>query len=149
MKVKSEYAEGDKAVKFFLKILLSPEEIKKLKIINILSVDNINQQGFLSSKDFDKNGIPRSFDIEINEELSDDPIFQIIAHECVHIKQTLREELEIYYNPQNSDFGFIWKGEKWKPTKFQDPYWDSPWEIEAMGWEKSLHERFFEKMGTS
>ena len=140
MKVSAPCPDMADAIHYYLKVLLSSSERKRIKRIDV-SYSDIEEQGFLSHSNLDENGIPREFFIEIGEDL-DVPVLQVIAHECVHIKQAVRSELEYVINFRTKKFKKLWKGQEWKPTRYQDDHFDSPWEIEAIGWEESLYVRY-------
>ena len=75
----------------------------------------------------------RTFEIEVDRNLSLRKLLTTVAHEMVHVKQYARKELKADYN---------WLGKTYAPTKVS--YWDQPWEIEAHGREIGLFVRWAE-----
>lgn len=66
------------------------------------------------------------------------PIYSVLAHEMVHLKQYVLGEM-IDLSPREC----IWHGQHMKYGS--DFYWDSPWEIEAYGRQEGLYARWLEK----
>ena len=68
-----------------------------------------------------------------------------LAHEMVHVKQYVRNELgkkHVIIHDDRLEIQSMWMGELWKPRPGEDPFYDSPWEIEAYGREVGLTHRF-------
>lgn len=129
--------ELTEAANFFADILLSPR-IKRNLDITIKIYKKLDSCGYCEVVDHKKN--PRKFIIEILNDGVENPIC-VLAHEMVHLKQYARNELgdEVIVAKGNTSKEFTqWKGELWKPKGKDDPYFDSPWEIEAHGREVGL-----------
>lgn len=60
-------------------------------------------------------------------------IYSVLAHEMVHVKQYVKNELVDFHSSL-----VLWNG-KLMPS---DMYWDAPWEIEAYGLQQGLYERW-------
>jgi hypothetical protein len=119
------------AARFFIKKLITD---KKLDInVTIKMVPGLekrtNALGFCGWRD--KPNRPKRFMIELDNKLGSNRILEILAHECVHVKQyTLGEMRDL----KNSDV-------RWKGVNFvynedsigDDDYYQLPWEIEAFG----------------
>jgi hypothetical protein len=68
----------------------------------------------------------------LDSRLDMETLFQVMAHEMVHVKQRVKGQLKHYFK-RNGDVGFIWCG-----RKYSTDYYDSPWEIEAFSRERIL-----------
>lgn len=89
----------------------------------------------------------RFFTIDLRSKDGDDDIFKSLAHEMVHLKQYATKELSdivVVENDVVADTAF-WHGEVYKFKPKEDPYFDSPWEIEAYGREVGLYRRWLER----
>lgn len=64
----------------------------------------------------------------------EDPIYEILAHEMVHLKQYIKGELIDLTN-----WATQWKGDIYKDNI---PYEQLPWEIEAFSMQKSLYKEY-------
>ena len=85
---------------------------------------------------------PREFELEIDASTKH-PTSQIltwIAHECVHLKQFVNQELFDY-----EDETVQWKSKRYKLSMNYD---DMPWEKEAYRLETKLYEEWEEQNGT-
>lgn len=72
-------------------------------------------------------------------------MIKTLAHEMVHVKQHVRNELgkkHVVLYRGGFDIQTEWCGEIWTPKKGEDPFYDSPWEVEAYGKEVGLTHRF-------
>lgn len=93
-----------------------------------------NLYGLTSDLGTDKDGY-RKFRINLFEDLSYKKLMNTIAHELTHVKQFMREELDVYHNGH-----ILWKNELIDEKDFD--YLDLPYEIEARGYEFSLTTRY-------
>jgi hypothetical protein len=87
---------------------------------------------------------PRWFTISLKDQELEDMI-RTLAHEMVHVKQHAKNELKSgYVVPARGGLKITskWKGSIWKPKRQEDPYFDSPWELEAFGKEIGLFQRY-------
>lgn len=73
-------------------------------------------------------------EIELDPRKKSVDIYQILAHEMVHIKQYVLGELD-----ETHPSGTVWKGQLFIETGKDQDYWESPWEIEAYGKEKGMN----------
>lgn len=115
------------AVEFFANELL-PKEAKKLHIeVNIESDRDINGSAVRYSK--------YSYGIDIAKRLGKKTTISTIAHEMVHVKQYVLNELGFYskYN--------IWRNKKYEKD---EDYFFVPWEIEAYGMEVGLSHKYWQ-----
>lgn len=80
--------------------------------------------------------------IFVMREKSVSAMLSTLAHELIHIKQFIKDGLDL----NTSNF----KGKKWAARKDQSIYYDSPWEKEAYSKELSLlgyYEKYMQKNG--
>ena len=91
----------------------------------------------------DDSDAPIEFLIEINPDNCDN-IYRTIAHEMVHVKQFYRGELTATISLSSDGFTIrrTWMGTEWERLDHEDPYFDSPWEIEAHGREVGMYFRW-------
>lgn len=90
---------------------------------------------------------PRSFIITLDLDGELDPILQTLAHEMVHLKQYAKNEITNDYiaTKGGGPEDYLWKGKVVNFSKYEDKYFDSPWEIEAYGREISLYRRWINR----
>ncbi len=114
------------AMKWFLNRLLSPKIIKNLSIFIDVKQGLYKDSRYKGSIVWrDSNHRPRSFYIDLDKDLTKTVKINVLAHECVHLKQFVEGYLKDLYKPEI--------------TKWYDSYIDSdklsyrkhPWEIEA------------------
>jgi len=119
------------AARFFIKKLLTDKKIDinvTIKLVPGLE-KRTNALGFCGWRD--RRYRPKRFMIEIDTKLKNNRILEVLAHECVHIKQYNLGEMR---DLKNSDV-------RWKGANFvydtdsigDDDYYQFPWEIEAFG----------------
>lgn len=137
------------AAMFFGEILLGK------RILNGIALDidideHLDVKGELVNEDGTK--LSRRFRIVIQASLDIDEMLATLAHEMVHLKQHVRNEISFKKVRVQRGRGKavmtevrLWKGEEWKPAKNEDAYFDAPWEIEAYGREGGLVHRYIEK----
>jgi hypothetical protein len=78
-----------------------------------------------------------------NQEVRLKKIFQYLAHELIHVKQYLLNELFDYTEGKVVRY----MGDKYSYTDELDwSYWDAPWEIEAYGRSEGLYHKFLQKL---
>lgn len=133
-------AELEAAALFFSKALGLGRIGYQLDIERNKKLDN---EGECADEDGVKN--PRWFTITLRGKRGDDPLTRTLAHEMVHVKQYIRNELGKEMTVSKGK-GFSiatkWKGEYWTPAQHEDEYFDSPWEIEAYGREVGLYHKW-------
>lgn len=141
LKKKKELKE---AAEFFAYKLLDPRTVRNINLTIELD-KNLETQGMCYSEDDTKN--PRNFVISIRDKIGDDDIIQTLAHEMVHVKQYAKNELykSLRMYKGKTTLNSIWQGAPWKPKSREDPYWDSPWELDAYGREIGLYRRWMER----
>lgn len=103
----------------------------------------LDNEGECTDEDGFRN--PRWFTITLRGKRGDDPLIRTLAHEMVHVKQYIRNQLGkdmTVTKGHGFKLATKWEGEYWVPSKNEDPYFDSPWEIEAYGREIGMFHRW-------
>jgi hypothetical protein len=125
---KIDLVEVRDATRFYLNKLLKPKyrdvSIKIELIKNLRKTQN--GQGFCG---FDGK---KKFLIELDSGLKHSEAIEVLAHECVHIKQYITKEMVDYDTIDKVK----WQGKKyaWNPNMIADEdYFFLPWEIDAFG----------------
>jgi hypothetical protein len=130
------------AARFFAKELLGSRMAKNL-IIDIEVLKKFDVEGCCGNEDETKRS--RWFTISLKDRKIGDMI-QTLAHEMVHVKQYVRNELGnksvLVCRGDKIVLRSQWMGEVWEPKGNEDAYFDAPWEIEAYGRERGLAVRF-------
>jgi hypothetical protein len=136
------------AVTFFAEQLMDPRTVKNL-IIDVERLPKLEVIGEAGPEDDGR--YPRWFTISIRDAEGDEDIVKTLAHEMIHVKQYAKNELTNYYHKAGKggrgQYVMKWYGSMWKPSKKEDPYWDSPWEIEAYGREVGLFHKWRKHTG--
>jgi hypothetical protein len=126
--------ELERACYFFATQLLTDEEIDQLNIeIALKKKLDSSALGYCESLDEGTN--QRNFRIELQRGLTSE-VLSSLAHEMVHLKQYVRNELQESDNYHKS---------QWHGTLIADrdeDYYDHPWEIEAYGREVGLRYKY-------
>lgn len=121
-----------RAVNFYGKILIPSEKLRNSVEIQIKFVKNLDVLGSAGIAGFNSRNKAREFSIELHANITAKKIFETLAHEMVHIKQYVYDEL-------NDDMS-KWQGKRINSEKID--YWFQPWEIEAHGLESGLLNKF-------
>lgn len=126
------------AVQFFAELLM-PEDIVDELIIDVEIDETLDIAGHCLSESSVEN--PRDFYIAINPKISNQSLYQTLAHEMVHVKQYALNETYNRLSMTDDCISYkrVWQGEDWMPSKSIDEYYDSPWETEAYGKEVGLY----------
>jgi hypothetical protein len=145
---KRDIAVLREAAMFFGEILLGKRMLSGI-VLDIVINEDLKTKGELVNEDGTKRS--RWFTIGIHGGLDLNEMLATLAHEMVHLKQHVRNEIS-FKEVRVARGGksilteiSLWKGEEWKPGKNEDAYFDAPWEIEAYGREGGLVHRFIEK----
>lgn len=131
---KKEFVNYRKAANFFMGFLLGETELLNLNKLNIefLCLSK-NYHGFCHYETED-NWIEAT--IQIHRHLPFVTKIVTLAHECIHIKQHIRNDYGI--NDQENDLG--------SSTDYPfDDYMNLPWEKEAHRLDKVLALKYFER----
>ena len=89
----------------------------------------------------DDNIRPKEFLIELDVGVKTRNLLITLAHEMVHVKQWVKNEMYEYSRPDEVRFN------KTKFNMSEIDYWDYPWEIEAFGRQLGLFVRCCEDNG--
>lgn len=122
-----------KAINFFAKRLFTPQMNKQLHI-EISYKKNMQLLGLTSIEDYNKSGKPRYFIIDIQKHLSEKEKLITLAHEMIHVKQYVYNELNEQMN--------TWRGD----TVEKLEYHNQPWEIEAEEFGIKLTEEYMDSI---
>jgi hypothetical protein len=122
------------ALEFFAANLFTPQMNRHVEV-RIRQRDLGTWHGFASIEDYNSLGQPRSFIIELHRKDNEAEKLKTLAHELVHVRQYVRNELNDEMN--------TWKGRKIDSDSI--PYDDQPWEVEANELGNLLYERYTNK----
>ena len=114
----------------------------KLKLVKKQHIDYNDECAHVEW--MDNNRQPRKFTILINmpSKPSLKYIISTLAHEMVHVKQFVKNELIDL--PSTNYNVSMFKNKKYNLNRVS--YYDQPWEIEAFGRERGLTKEYFEKV---
>jgi len=136
-------------VRFFANKFFTKDVSKQLKI-NILFLKrkriNLNEP-YAEVEWVDNSRQPRKFKISIFYDSKPNLLYTIasLAHEMVHVKQYVKNEL---VDLVSTDFNVsVYKNKKYNLAKVN--YHDQPWEIEAYGRTPGLIREYFNKVKLS
>jgi hypothetical protein len=122
------------AIDFFASNLFTPQ-MKRHVEVRVRQRDLGTWHGFASIEDYNSSGQPRSFVIELHKNDNEAEKLKTLAHELVHVRQYVRNELNESMN--------TWKGRKIDSDAID--YNDQPWEVEANQLGNELYERYANK----
>jgi hypothetical protein len=108
------------AINFFSDKLFTPQ-MKRNISIRISFSSTMDNYGETEIDDYNLSGKPREFILNIKRNIDTEEIIRTIAHEMVHVKQYVYEQL--------NESMTMWSGQKVNDGQYG--YFDSPWEIEA------------------
>jgi len=108
------------AIQYFADTLFS-KQMQRHVTLHFVFRRKINCLGITTINDYNESNKPRDFIIELKQRQTKDELLITIAHEMVHVKQYIYNEL----NDEQS----LWHGVKYDSDKI--PYDEQPWEIEA------------------
>lgn len=139
------------AIEFYLGRLL-PEKVYDELFIDVEFDSSQYEDGIcFPEKDELGNPVfwnPRHFTLFLKNKRKN--LIEVLAHECVHVKQFALNELIIFgYQVSDQPVNRIdlWKSSEWVAGNDEDHRFDSPWEIEAYGREYGLARRFRNSRG--
>lgn len=133
-------------IRFFNKRFFTKEVVKDLNIqIDIKRCKKLlYTQDAASVEWVDNPRSPKKFALMINLEkgMSLERFITCVAHEMVHVKQYIKNEL---IDLASTDFELsVYKNKRYRTSM---PYYEQPWEIEAYGRERGLMVGYFESIG--
>jgi hypothetical protein len=131
------------ALIFYGRKLFTEEEFSSIDVSVVFDKTLIKEQteGLCTCIEYDEN--PKYFEISLS---TDRKVIleKTLAHEIVHIKQYVKNELIDVIGADNS---VMWKNQMHVINDAdEDAYFDSPWEIEAFGREVGLYSRYFQSL---
>ena len=121
------------AALYFIEKLIHSRARNKLEVTIIRK--KLWADGFCQYED--SNIHPRSFILEISNKLDGEELIKTVAHELVHVKQYVKNELRERYKPNHHH---MWHQELIIVN--DDNFYDVPWEIEARELEDVLYKQF-------
>jgi len=127
--------------------LLGTRLVKTLSIKINLSRTLLKNDGMEGSciwddwEDWSKS--PREFTIELDSTINIRDILINLAHEMVHVKQWVRDEMYEYAHPNK----VRWMKKTYDMSEMD--YYDYPWEIDAFGRQLGLFVRMCEETGNT
>lgn len=109
-----------KAIAFFSDKLISRQMANHV-IIKVTYKNTNDYWGLTIIEDYNVKGKPRHFIIEVKKDLCEKEKLMTIAHEMVHVKQYVYDEL--------NETMTLWRGKRINGVSI--PYMKQPWEKEA------------------
>ena len=128
----NEYLQ--RASQFFAEQLIHKQLLRHV-VVEIKFNKHLDNFGYTSIVGRNSKGKPRNLLIELHPFISGVEILKTLAHEFVHVKQFVYEEL----NEEQT----MWQGKKYDAEEVD--YYSLPWEIEAMGLEVGLFIHYAKK----
>lgn len=125
----------EQALEYYASELIKDKRTRNSVTIYVTFIDDHKYLATASIRKYNSRKKPREFDIELYRHLGSRRIFECLAHEMVHVKQYIFEEL--------NESMTIWKGKKIDAESID--YYHHPWELEALAYERGLWATFVEK----
>lgn len=137
-------AHLEEATGFYAYHLMKPRTVARLKIdIEIVPYRKMEEQGTVLNEDTHKRH-PSNFIIELRRSKpAEIDLFKVLAHEMVHVKQYVKNELATGWHPcattQVLRPQYLWRNSEWAADTNHQSYFDLPWEEEAYRLEDELY----------
>ena len=128
----NEYVQ--RASQFYAEQLF-PKQLLRHIVVTVKFNKHLDAFGYTSVEKRNTKGAAREFLIELHPYISGKEILKTLAHEFVHVKQYVYEEL----NEEQTQ----WQGKPFDSDAVD--YFELPWEIEAYGREEGLWNNFAKK----
>ena len=128
----NEYVQ--RASQFYAEQLF-PKQLLRHIVVSIKFNKHLDAFGYSSIEKRNTKGAAREFLIELHPYITGKEILKTLAHEFVHVKQYVYEEL----NEEQTQ----WQGQPFDSDAVD--YYELPWEIEAYGREAGLWNNFAKK----
>ena len=119
-----------KAIHYFAEQLFTPQKRRHL-YLHIKYRKKLDYLGLVTVDDYNVLGTPCEFTIEVLKN-TEEEMLKTLAHELTHCRQYSRNEL--------NETMTLWRGRKVNSDAI--PYYEQPWEQEAMQQELELYESF-------
>lgn len=123
------------AARFMLRHMLD-EEVHETLHLTIVNTD-MTKTGYLA---LTQGKSPKKYLIKMDPNLGRPKTLRTLAHELVHVKQFVNQELGMNQLVRKGNPHTYWNGELYDETEISQ--WDYPWEIEANGREEGLYQRY-------
>lgn len=130
-----------KALEWYSEKLISERKLKNVEVYVKFEKD-LFKKSAIYAECFDDDQIKNRYEIIIDSGMGKSNMLMTLAHEVVHLKQFINNELK-----NINDNYCRWNGKKVDYLLVN--YWDHPWEIEAHGREKGLYYRFLDSLKKS
>ncbi len=121
-----------RAIDYYGKYLIPNKRLYKNLSLTVKFNSKMDVYGTTSIVEYNNSNDPRVFLIQIHPGIGAREILSTLAHEMVHVKQFV-------YNEMNEDLN------KWKTKKIDYTlmdYYSLPWELEAHGYEVGMMSKF-------
>lgn len=127
------------ATKYFIEQTTKKKDRERLKSIKIYLCKNMKLLGECEDKVLTEKNTTFDFILRLNLQSSFLEMFSTLAHECVHISQTLRGDMLIDDNNE-----WWWKGKSYGKFPYETIKKEEhlPWEREAYYREQQLAKKF-------
>lgn len=130
------------AIEFYGAKLLPKKILKNIKVTIAFDIKkNDENVGYCSPNEDIKS--PRSFTISLLKTKDTRYLFEILAHEMVHLKQFALNELYFYDDRPGDIQSARWKKKDWDYS--DDNVIETPWEKQAYLLEKYLIQEYFDE----
>jgi len=109
--------------------------VEPINLREIRSADGAVSELIKKKKKYSARKEKKLILMQLESKLKIEQLIEVIAHEMVHVKQTVRGQLA------SRGVSLFWKGKKVLCSKIN--YYDRPWEIEAWSKQKLLSNKIF------
>jgi len=129
------------ATKFISKELMSFKKLSRLKLKINVRTTTLGTKTLGQVKNDEKLYAPKEFKIELNSNQSTSEMISTLAHELVHVEQTVSNRLVYKFDKDVNKLLVNWEGKNLGEVS-QIPYRERPWEVEAFSKEEILADMF-------
>ena len=129
------------ATKFITKELMSFKKLSTLKIKINVRKTTLGTKTLGQVTNDHKVFAQKEFLIELNSNQSESEMISTVAHELVHVQQTVSKRLVYKFDKDVNKLLVSWEGKELGEVS-QIPYSERPWEVEAFSKEGILADMF-------
>ena len=129
------------ATKFISKELMSFKKLSRLKLKINVRRTTLGTKTLGQVENDEKLYAPKEFKIELNSNQSTSEMISTLAHELVHVEQTVSNRLVYKFDKDVNKLLVNWEGKNLGESS-QIPYKERPWEVEAFSKEGILADMF-------
>ena len=129
------------ATKFITKELMSFKKLSTLKIKINVRKTTLGTKTLGQVTNDHKVFAQKEFLIELNDNQSESEMISTVAHELVHVQQTVSKRLVYKFDKDVNKLLVSWEGKELGEVS-QIPYSERPWEVEAFSKEEILADMF-------